>query len=180
MPLDEGSIPIPAPNEVFVDRNRYITAKWYPFMVRLFKSLRTTINALDTVTETVDQVKGTWTLSINNNDRVVGYVKLDGSDVSTVFAVLADKFMIVNPAANNQEIQAFVQGMVNGVPTVGINGNLVVDDTILARHISVNSLSALSTNFGSGTYSGELRSAPGSVGNMVLTFSGNVGIRIQN
>lgn len=132
MPIDNTTVPIPGPNEVFVDRNRYITAKWYPFVKRLFESLRTTINALDTVQETVDQVAGTWTLSINNNNRVTGFVKLDGSAVSTEFSVLADKFLIVHPSANGTTIQAFTATTVEGVPTIGINGNLIVAGTLAA------------------------------------------------
>lgn len=175
MPLDDASVPIPAPNEVFVDRNRYITAKWYPFMVRLFKSLRTTINALDTVQETVDQVAGTWTLSINDNDRVTGYIKLDGSDVSTTFAVMADKFIIVHPTANNTTIQAFIAGLVNGVSTIGINGNLIVDGSILARSIDVDTLSAITANIGTVT-AGKLQSTDGK---FVVDLD-NKTIRIEN
>lgn len=142
MPLDDSSVPIPGPNEVFVDRNRYITSKWYPWMVRLLKTLKTTVNALDTVQETVDQVNGTWTLSLNSNNRVTGFIKLDGSDVSTEFAVMADKFTIVHPSVNGTTIQAFIAGLVNGVSTIGINGDLVVDGTLAARSIVANSITA--------------------------------------
>lgn len=176
MPLDDSTVPIPGPNEVFVDRNRYITSKWYPWMVRLFKSLRTTMSALDTVQETVDQVAGTWTLSINSNNRVTGYIKLDGSAVSTEFAVLADKFVIVNPSANNSTIQAFIAGLVNGVPTVGINGNLIVDDSIFARSIVADELSAISADLGTVT-AGVLQSPDGKatidMNNRRILFLGN-------
>jgi hypothetical protein len=140
VPLDDASVPIPRPNEAFVDRNRYITSTWYPWMVRLFKTLKTTVNALDTVQEDVDQINGTWTLSINSNDRVTGYVKLDGSDVSTVFAVMASVFKIIHPT-NNGEITPFVTGLVNGVSTIGMTGNVIVDGTIATRHLVANSVS---------------------------------------
>lgn len=160
MPLDDSTVPIPGPNEVFVDRNRYITSKWYPWVKRLFQSLRETMNELGVVKETVDQVAGTWTLSINDNDRVTGYVKLDGSDVSTVFAVMADKFVIVHPTANNTTIQAFIAGLVNGVSTIGINGNLLVDGSILARSLDVDALSAITADLGTVT-AGVLQSPDG-------------------
>ncbi len=152
--------PIPSPTEVFVDRDRKITSKWYPWMVRLFKLLRTTANGLEAVQETVDQVNGTWTLSINNNNRVTGYVKLDGSAVSTTFAVLADKFTIVHPSIDGTTIQAFIVGLVNGVPTVGINGNLIVDQTIVASKIVANTLSAINANLGTVT-AGRMMSTDG-------------------
>lgn len=164
MPLDDASIPIPAPNEVFVDRNRYITAKWYPWMVRLFKTLKTTINALDTVQETVDQVAGTWTLSINDNNRVTGYIKLDGSAVSTIFDVLADVFRVSHPSINGgTEFAPFVVQVIAGVPTMTFNGLLKVQD-----------LSSLSANIGTVT-AGRMQSTDGK---MVVDLD-NKEIRIE-
>lgn len=160
MAVNDTTLPIPNPTEAIVDRNRYLTPKWFNVFKRLLDTMRTTANAMDTVQETVDQLNGTWTLSLNSNNRVVGYVKLDGSAISTVFAVLASNFKIINPSANNEEIEAFIEGLVNGIPTVGINGNLVVDDTILARHIQTDSLAALSAVLGDVT-TGRIRSPNG-------------------
>lgn len=42
----------------------------------------------------------------------------------------------------------FVVGAVNGVTTVGLNGNQIIDGSLLARSISVTSLSAVSANLG--------------------------------
>jgi hypothetical protein len=158
--VNDTTLPVPNPKEAIVDRNRYLTPKWFNVFKRLLDTMRTTANAMDTVQETVDQLEGTWMLSINSNNRVTGYVKLDGSEVSTTFAVMADKFIIVHPSVNGTTIQAFIAGLVNGVSTVGINGNLVVDDTILARHIQVNSLDAVSGIMGDLT-TGRIRSPDG-------------------
>ena len=73
----------------------------------------------------------------------------------------ADKFVIVHPSVNNTTITAFVTGLVAGVPTVGINGSLIVDGTILADAIAVNQLSALTANLGIVT-AGRIQSADGS------------------
>ena len=73
-------------------------------------------------------------------------------------SVLADHFIIVHPTADGTQIQAFVTGLVNGTATVGINGNLLVDGSILARSLSVSSLSAISANIGTCT-AGVLQSA---------------------
>ena len=40
------------------------------------------------------------------------------------------------PGSETDVQQVFIVGNVNGTPTVGINGSLVVDNTILARHIA--------------------------------------------
>jgi hypothetical protein len=151
MPLDDTSVPIPAPNEVFVDRNRYITAKWYPWMVRLFKTLKTTINALDSVQETVDQVAGTWTLSVNSNNRVTGFIKLDGSEVATTFAIMADKLVLVHPSANGTVLQAFTASVVAGVPTIQMHGNVIAPGTIAVNRLIAANLSAISANLGTVT-----------------------------
>jgi hypothetical protein len=149
--VNDTTLPIPNPTEAIVDRNRYLTPKWFNVFKRLLDTMRTTANAMDTVQETVDQLEGTWMLSINSNNRVTGYIKLDGSEVSTTFAVMADKLIVVHPSSNGTTIQAFIVGLVNGVSTVGINGNLVVDKTILARHIEAESIASISAILGSVT-----------------------------
>lgn len=69
------------------------------------------------------------------------------------FVVSADRFAIVNPNYNGvggdkTPKVPFVVGQVNGVSTVGIAGQLVVDGSIAATKLSVNSLSAISANMG--------------------------------
>ena len=153
---EDTSQPIPSPNEVFIDRYRRITPKWYPFMKRLFESLRTTIRTVSSVEldvdnlntevteviQIVDNVTGQWGIAVNSQGRVTAAIRLDGSPAQSSFAILADRFIVVNPTNNGQTIQAFVVGLVSGVSTVGINGNLIVDGSILARHIAAESITA--------------------------------------
>jgi hypothetical protein len=154
--------PLPSIVEPVIDRNR----RWSPIWYRWIKPLLETVKRNDgIIRETVDQIAGKWTLSLNDNDRVIGAISLDGSEAAlTTFSVLADKFIIVHPSVNGTTIQGFIVGLVNGVSTVGINGNLVVDGTILARHIDVNTLSAITADIGTVT-AGVLQSADG---NMVI------------
>src|SRR5690606_5961642 len=87
-------------------------------------------------------------------------VQLDGSASGSTFTVVADKFIIAHPTDSGQLMTPYVVGLVHGVSTVGINGNLVVDGSILARHIAVGTLSAISANIGTVT-AGTIRSADG-------------------
>lgn len=135
MAVNDTSFPTPSPDEVFVDRYRRITPKWYPWMKRLFEALRTTINAVGVVEQTVDNVRGLYGVSVNANGRVTASIKLDGSPADSSFAILADKFIVVHPSVDATTIQAFVVGLVNGVPTVGINGDLIVDGTIAGEKV---------------------------------------------
>lgn len=141
----DTTFPVPSRQQPFVDRGRFVSDAWWPFIQGLLKTLRTSVGA---VQETVDQLNGVWTLSVNVDNRVVGQIKLDGSSALSEFSVLADKFIVVHPSANNTTIQAFVIGLVDGVSTVGINGDLLVDGTILARHIDVDTLSAIAADIG--------------------------------
>lgn len=171
----------PSPTEPVIDRYRRWSPVWYPWIKRMLDTLRQTSADLDTVQEqvttltttvggnttsitnilqSVDGIEAQWGVTINQNNRVTGLVRLDAGVTGSTFAVLADRFEVVHPSQNGTTITAFVIGNINGTPTVGINGNLIVDDTILARHIDVSSLSALTANLGTVT-AGRIQSASG-------------------
>lgn len=103
-----------------------------------------------------------WAVEINGNGQVIGLVKLDGSASGSTFAVVADKFIVSHPAAPGTTIQAFTVGLVDGVSTVGINGNLLVDGSIAARSLDVATLSAITADIGEVT-AGVLRSSDDSM-----------------
>lgn len=151
---------LPSVNEPVVDRYRRWSPRWYPFIKQLLTNIRSQAQSLFTIEETIDEINGKWSIQINENNRVRGLVTLDATGVLTEFSVLADKFIIVHPAANGTTIQAFIVGNIGGAPGVGVNGNLVVDGTILARHIAVDSLSALTADLGTVT-AGLIQSADG-------------------
>lgn len=145
--------PLPSISEPLVDRYR----RWNPLWYRFIRPLIDTVRSNGVV---IERLENSYTVSVNENGRVIGSIKLDGTDSTSTFAVLANKFVIVHPTANGTELQAFIVGQVEGVSTVGINGNVIVDGTILARHIDVDSLSAVSANIGEVT-AGVMRSADG-------------------
>lgn len=127
------------------------------------------IQIANTITLT-SSMSAQWAVTVNGNNQVIGQVKLDGSATNSTFSVVADKFVVAHPAAPGTTITAFVVGNVDGIPTVGINGNLVVDDTILARHISVSSLDAISASFGNATFSDSAKSVATVSGQPALTI----------
>lgn len=163
--------PLPDVREPFVDRFRKINPRWLQWLRPLLETVKTTSTRTETVATTVndltttvteiatsvDGLSGQWGVAIDVNGKVIGLVRLDGGATGSTFTVLADKFIIRHPTTTT-DIQAFVVGLVNGVSTVGINGNLVVDDTILARHIDVTSLSSIVANIGTVT-AGVVRSS---------------------
>lgn len=147
--------PLPSIQEPVIDRDRRWSPVWYRWIKPLLETVK---NSAGAVQEVVDNLAGTWALSVNQNNRVVGQIKLDGSAALSQFSVLADKLIVVHPSADGTTIQAFIVGLVDGVSTVGINGNLLVDGSILARSLFVDELSAISANIGDCT-AGVVRSA---------------------
>jgi hypothetical protein len=139
---------LPSVNEPVVDRYRRWTPIWYPWIKRILDTVKSQAGSIFTIEQQIDEVNGRWGVAISENGRVTGAILLDGSETKSTFAVLADKFVVVHPSVDGTTLQAFVIGNVNGTSTVGINGNLIVDDTILARHLDVSSLSAITANMG--------------------------------
>lgn len=151
---------LPSVNEPVVDRYRRWTPTWYPWIKRVLDTVKSQAGSIFTIEQEIDEINGRWGVAISENGRVTGAILLDGSQTTSTFAVLADKFIVVHPSVNGTTLQAFVVGNVNGVTTVGINGNLIVDGTILARHLGVASLSAITANMGTVT-AGIIRSTSG-------------------
>lgn len=126
--------------------------------------------SISTLQTSVNGISARWGVSINVSGQVIGLVQLDGSASGSVFTVVANKFIVAHPTASGTLITPFVIGLVGGVSTVGISGNLVIDGSIIARHIAagqvdaskinVSSLSAIAANVGTVT-AGVLQSADG-------------------
>jgi len=112
----------------------------------------------------IDTLRNEIIIKVNENGYVAGIgiavVDNDSGNPTGQVVILADKFAIVTP--NNDPNEApkipFVVGRINGNLTVGINGQLVVDGTIVGRsiaaetitadHLTVGQLSAISGDMG--------------------------------
>lgn len=147
--------PILSVSEPLVDRYRRATEKWYPWFKKLFETLRTVekgvedaVVEIQQINQVIDGVSARWGVQINANNQVVGLVRLDGAATGSTFTVVADRFIVSLPTNLTTTIQAFIAGVVDGIPTVGINGQLVVDGTISARSLQVDELSAITANVG--------------------------------
>jgi hypothetical protein len=126
--------------------------------------------SISTLTTSVNGISARWGVSVNINGQVAGLVQLDGTASGSNFTVVANRFIISHPTSSGTLITPFVVGLVNGISTVGIAGNLVIDGTIIARHIAagaidatrinVASLSSIAADIGTVT-AGVLRSSDG-------------------
>ena len=105
----------------------------------------TSVNDLTTAvqvqSESIDGIKGRYSVKIDNNGYVSGFGLIsdynDGTPVSE-FMILADKFKIVTPGQN--PVVPFSIGSVNGETVIGINGELIVDGSIRTDALSAQVL----------------------------------------
>ena len=92
-----------------------------------------------------------WMLKLNANGHVASVgLSLDGISGASEFDILANKFRVVHPSDTGSPIQVFIAGVIGNVPTVGINGNLIVDETILARSLVAHSITTNEIAFAPG------------------------------
>lgn len=128
-------------------------------------TLTSTVNgnttSIQQVSAVVDGIEAQWGVSINANGRVTGLVRLDSGSTQSTFTVLADRFIVANPNTPADTLQLFTTGTLAGVSgKVGVNAFFILDGTILARHIAVDSLSAITADIGTVT-AGRIQSADG-------------------
>ncbi len=86
-------------------------------------------------------VEAKYVLQVDANGRVAGMQLASGSGGTSV-VFLADKFAFVMPDGSGAPRQVFVVGNVNGTPTLGFDGNQVVDGSIVARSLAAGTITA--------------------------------------
>lgn len=108
-------------------------------------TLETTVGAhttrLQVQAASINGLEAQYTVKVDANGYVAGYGlavhPADGTTTSE-FIVLVDKFAVVTPGKD--PVVPFVVGNVEGVPTTGINGQLIVDGSVTASAIATDGL----------------------------------------
>jgi hypothetical protein len=88
-----------------------------------------------------------WSLKVTADKKVAG-ITMGIENQTSNMTVLVDKFAVAQEAVDGKVNYPFVVGSVAGASTVGIDGTLVVDGSILARSINVDRLSAITSRLG--------------------------------
>lgn len=113
---------------------------------------------LTSLSGSVDGIHARWGIAIDTDGYVVGRVHLDGTGGTSTFDVVADLFRVAQPGVSGGAVvPVFTIGVVDGVTKLALRGDMLVDGGILARHIDVSSLSAITADIGEVT-AGTLRS----------------------
>jgi predicted phage tail protein len=103
-------------------------------------------STLSATVDDVGDVKAQYTVKLNVNNRVAGFGLMLSEDTPSEFVVVAEKFQVVDNSDALNPKQVFTIGNINGVSAVGINGDLIIDGSILARNIGANEIIANSAN----------------------------------
>lgn len=106
-----------------------------------FSAVKTTAQAS---ANALGQVQAKWGVQVQTMAdgamAVAGLQLLAGSDSESVFAVLADKLLVYKPDGTGVPKQIVVLGTVNGQTALGLDGNLIVDGSVVARSLAVGSV----------------------------------------
>jgi hypothetical protein len=136
-----------------------------------FAEFQTTVSAtfgdafssVNTVTSAVATLDGiaaaSWGVEVDGDGNIASIKLLSASDGTSSFRVLANNFQVGIPGID--AINVFTTGLIGGVPTAGINGNLILTGTITASMMDVGTLTAISAHLGNATVDGQLTSTNG-------------------
>jgi hypothetical protein len=99
------------------------------------ESLDITNGTITTQSGELDIVKDRITMRLDNNGNVAGMVMGWNAPDSSEIAFIANVFKICQPDGSTLK-QVFTVGNIGGQPTVGINGDLIIDGTIPTAKIT--------------------------------------------
>ena len=109
------------------------------------------------------------TVKLDVHGYVSGTESVNNGTVSS-FTILADKFLVARPDASGTPVALFGASTINGVPTVGINGNLIVPGSIVAGSIAAGAIHAADI-----TLTGGLSSLTANIGTVTAGKVQNTG-----
>jgi hypothetical protein len=109
------------------------------------------VNTVSSAVATLDgYAASSWSVSVDVDGAISGIELLDGSDSDSVINLLASHVQISLPGYNaGSPYSLFATGVVDGTPSVGINGNLILNGTISAPMIQAGAIQAVHIAAGS-------------------------------
>lgn len=89
----------------------------------------------------LESLANKWVLQVNAGGRVAGIaLASDSTGSASAMVMLADKFAFVQPDGSGTPRQVMIIGSVDGTPTLGFDGTVIIDGTILPRSIDTRGL----------------------------------------
>lgn len=119
---------------------------------QITSALNGNVAQVQILTESVNGIEARWGVAINQNGQVTGLIQLGGDASGSTFTIVANNFRVAQPGSTGGAVvPVFAITNVNGVPKLAFRGDMYGDGHILARHLSVSSLSAITANLGTVT-----------------------------
>lgn len=116
---------------------------------QITSALNGNVAQVQLLTESVNGIEARWAVAINQNGHVTGLIQLSGDASQSELVIVASKFRMAEPdQAGGGPVPVFTVQAVNGVAKLALRGDMYADGAILARHLSVSSLSAITANLG--------------------------------
>jgi len=113
----------------------------------ILASIGTIQSSVAVIEDDIGDIIAEWTIKTVVNGKIAG-VGLMNTGVLSEFAVLADAFRVALSSEDEDPVQAFIVGLINGSAAVGINGDLYIDGSVTARAVGTNLLITSSANIG--------------------------------
>lgn len=108
-----------------------------------YATVKTTATATANALGDVEAKWGVQVQTMADGVRAAAGIELlAGTDGETVFAILANKLLIYKPDGTGVPKQIVTLGTVNGLTALGLDGNLIIDGSIVARSLAAESVTA--------------------------------------
>lgn len=116
-----------------------------------FSSYQVTVNAqlgslnasVTTNATAIAGIGAQYTVLLDNNGYVTGTKQLNGGPGLSSFTVITDTFQVAKPGATGgAAVPVFTIGSINGVQKIGVRGDMLIDGSIIARHVAAGSITA--------------------------------------
>jgi hypothetical protein len=104
--------------------------------------------------DAITGLQAQYSLKVDAGGHVAGISLATDASLGSSVVFLADKFAFVAPDGTGTPKTVMSVGNIAGVPTFGMNGNMIVDGTIVARSISAGTITA--TQISSNTITADL------------------------
>lgn len=121
-------------------------ATYWEVMSTVAARMATAESTIDVHDDAIDGLTAQYTVKLNVNNRVAGFGLMLSEDTPSEFCIVAEKFKVIDNSDVLDPKQVFTIGNINGNSAVGINGDLIIDGSILARNIGANEVIANSAN----------------------------------
>lgn len=108
-------------------------------------SLSTTVGGhtsqISSMLTSIDGISAQWSIDLTVDGYTQGSVQLGGGSNWSFFGVVAYDFFVAQPGmTGGSPVQVFTIGNINGVPAIGITGNVIIDGSVAAQHISAGAI----------------------------------------